>query len=107
MDIKKSCTSSFSLLAVPAPFGLSFGEVTADTMLVTWKAPQVPKASEINRYIIRYHPIDDDDDTIERTVDGNTNYIVLPCTLRELTLTCLSSPVFSFCIEHSLMSLFV
>ncbi|KAI2660497.1 Fibronectin [Labeo rohita] len=64
--------------AVPAPFGLSFGEVTADTMLVTWKAPQVPKASEINRYIIRYHPIDDDDDTIERTVDGNTNYIVLP-----------------------------
>ncbi|XP_026128068.1 fibronectin-like isoform X30 [Carassius auratus] len=63
--------------AVPAPSGLSFGEVTADTMLVTWKAPHVPKSSDIKRYIIHYHPIDDDDDTIERTVDGKTNYIVL------------------------------
>ncbi|XP_042586872.1 fibronectin-like isoform X3 [Cyprinus carpio] len=63
--------------AVPAPSGLSFGEVTADTMLVTWKAPQVPRSSDIERYIIRYHPVDDDDDTIERTVDGNTNYVVL------------------------------
>uniref|UniRef100_A0A672KIL6 Fibronectin n=1 Tax=Sinocyclocheilus grahami TaxID=75366 RepID=A0A672KIL6_SINGR len=63
--------------AVPAPSGLSFGEVTADTMLVTWNVPQVPKSSDIDRYIIRYHPVDDDDDTIERTVDGNTNYVVL------------------------------
>ncbi|KAF4109421.1 fibronectin 1a isoform X2 [Onychostoma macrolepis] len=63
--------------AVPAPSGLSFGEVTADTMLVTWKAPQVPKSSDIERYIIHYHPVDDDDDTIEHTVDGNTNYVVL------------------------------
>uniref|UniRef100_A0A8C1KLN9 Fibronectin n=1 Tax=Cyprinus carpio TaxID=7962 RepID=A0A8C1KLN9_CYPCA len=63
--------------AVPAPSGLSFGEVTADTMLVTWKTPQVPKSSDINHYIIRYHPVDDDDDTTERTVDGNTNYVVL------------------------------
>uniref|UniRef100_A0A673JZE0 Fibronectin n=1 Tax=Sinocyclocheilus rhinocerous TaxID=307959 RepID=A0A673JZE0_9TELE len=63
--------------AVPAPSGLSFGEVTADTMLVTWKAPQVPRSSDIERYIIHYHPVDDDDDTIEQTVDGNTNYVVL------------------------------
>uniref|UniRef100_A0A672SEP5 Fibronectin n=1 Tax=Sinocyclocheilus grahami TaxID=75366 RepID=A0A672SEP5_SINGR len=35
--------------AVPAPSGLSFGEVTADTMLVTWKAPQVPRSSDIEQ----------------------------------------------------------
>ncbi len=74
---EKSWPSFLSLLAVPAPSGLSFGEVTADTMLVTWKAPQVPKSSDIERYIIHYHPVDDDDDTIEHTVDGNTNYVVL------------------------------
>ncbi len=74
---EKSWPSFLSLLAAPAPSGLSFGEVTADTMLVTWKAPQVPKSSDIERYIIRYHPVDDDDDTIERTVDGNANYVVL------------------------------
>uniref|UniRef100_A0A671KPB8 Fibronectin n=1 Tax=Sinocyclocheilus anshuiensis TaxID=1608454 RepID=A0A671KPB8_9TELE len=74
---EKSWPSFLSLLAVPAPFGLSFGEVTADTMLVTWKAPQVPRSSDIERYIIHYHPVDDDDDTIEQTVDGNTNYVVL------------------------------
>ncbi|KTG01456.1 hypothetical protein cypCar_00014182 [Cyprinus carpio] len=69
--------SDAKIPAVPAPSGLSFGEVTADTMLVTWKTPQVPKSSDINHYIIRYHPVDDDDDTTERTVDGNTNYVVL------------------------------
>ncbi|XP_026074466.1 fibronectin-like isoform X1 [Carassius auratus] len=63
--------------AVSAPSGLSFGEVTADTMLVTWKAPQVAKSSDIDRYIIHYHPVDDDDDNTERTVDGNTSYVVL------------------------------
>ncbi|XP_043104871.1 fibronectin 1a [Puntigrus tetrazona] len=63
--------------AVPAPSGLSFGEVTADTMLVTWKAPQVPKPSNIDHYIIRYHPVDDDDDTTELIVYGSTNYFVL------------------------------
>ncbi|XP_056321204.1 fibronectin 1a [Danio aesculapii] len=63
--------------AVPAPYGLSFGEVTADTMLVTWKAPQVPKSSDIEQYIIRYHPVDEDDDTTERTVEGSENFVVL------------------------------
>ncbi|KAK9969618.1 hypothetical protein ABG768_027777 [Culter alburnus] len=63
--------------AVPAPSGLSFGEVTADSMLVTWNAPQVPKSSDIDRYIIRYHPVDDDDDTTERTVEGSENFVVL------------------------------
>lgn len=74
---EQSCTSFLSLLAVPAPSGLSFGEVTADSMLVTWNAPQVPKSSDIDRYIIRYHPVDDDDDTTERTVEGSENFVVL------------------------------
>uniref|UniRef100_A0A673KKE5 Fibronectin n=1 Tax=Sinocyclocheilus rhinocerous TaxID=307959 RepID=A0A673KKE5_9TELE len=76
-DMESVPVSTTVTPAVPAPSGLSFGEVTADTMLVTWNAPQVPKSSDIDRYIIRYHPVDDDDDTIERTVDGNTNYVVL------------------------------
>uniref|UniRef100_A0A672SH94 Fibronectin n=1 Tax=Sinocyclocheilus grahami TaxID=75366 RepID=A0A672SH94_SINGR len=76
-DMESVPVSTTLTPAVPAPSGLSFGEVTADTMLVTWKAPQVPRSSDIERYIIHYHPVDDDDDTIEQTVDGNTNYVVL------------------------------
>ncbi|XP_051564928.1 fibronectin 1a isoform X4 [Myxocyprinus asiaticus] len=63
--------------AVPAPSGLSFGDVTADSMLVTWNAPQVPKPSDIDRYIIRYHPVDDEDDTTERILDGNSEFVIL------------------------------
>ncbi|XP_051566687.1 fibronectin-like isoform X1 [Myxocyprinus asiaticus] len=63
--------------AVPAPSDLSFGDVTADSMLVTWNVPQVPKPSDIDHYIIRYHPVDDDDDTTERNVDGNADFVIL------------------------------
>ncbi|XP_067299569.1 fibronectin 1a isoform X2 [Pseudorasbora parva] len=63
--------------AVPAPSGLSFGEVSADSMLLTWNAPQVPKPSDIDSYIIHYHPVDDDDDTIERTVEGSKTFAIL------------------------------
>ncbi|XP_052004283.1 fibronectin-like isoform X32 [Xyrauchen texanus] len=63
--------------AVPAPSYLSFGDVTADSMLVTWNAPQVPKPSDIDHYIIRYHPVDEDDDTTEHNVDGNANFVIL------------------------------
>ncbi|TRY85623.1 hypothetical protein DNTS_008763, partial [Danionella cerebrum] len=63
--------------AVPAPSDLSFGEVTADSMLVSWKAPLVPQKSDIDHYIINYHPADEDDDTTERTVDGGEELVVL------------------------------
>ncbi|XP_077071990.1 fibronectin 1a [Siphateles boraxobius] len=63
--------------AVPAPSGLSFGGVTADSMLVSWNAPQVPKSADIDRYIIHYHPVDEDDDTTERTVEGSEKFVVL------------------------------
>uniref|UniRef100_A0A671KDZ4 Fibronectin n=1 Tax=Sinocyclocheilus anshuiensis TaxID=1608454 RepID=A0A671KDZ4_9TELE len=82
-DMESVPVSTTLTPAVPAPFGLSFGEVTADTMLVTWKAPQVPRSSDIERYIIHYHPVDDDDDTIEQTTPcvildlvPNTEYMV-------------------------------
>ncbi|KAI7808786.1 Fn1 protein [Triplophysa rosa] len=63
--------------AVPAPSDLSFDGVKADSMRVTWKPPKVHKSSDIERYIIHYHPVDDDDDTVEQIVMGNADFIVL------------------------------
>ncbi|XP_030642527.1 fibronectin 1a [Chanos chanos] len=63
--------------AVPAPTDMTFGEVGPDTMLVSWNAPTVPNVFDIQRYIVRYHPIDDEDDITERNVNGNSNNIVL------------------------------
>lgn len=74
-------------------------------MLVTWKAPQVPKSSDIDQYIIRYHPVDEDDDTTERTVEGSENFVVLRRTWH---ITELNSPAFSISNERTLkMSLSV
>ncbi|XP_073711114.1 fibronectin 1a isoform X12 [Misgurnus anguillicaudatus] len=63
--------------AVPVPSNLSFKEVTADSMKVTWNSPQVSIPSNINRYIVRYHPVDDEDDTVEHTVKGYSNFVNL------------------------------
>ncbi|KAG9349034.1 hypothetical protein JZ751_029352 [Albula glossodonta] len=63
--------------AVPAPTNLNFGEVGPDTIKVTWTAPTVPNPADIARYIIRYHPINNDDDITERNVPGHSNSIVL------------------------------
>lgn len=46
-------------------------------MTVSWTAPTVPKPNEIDRYIIHYHPIDDENDNTERVVDGNVQRIIL------------------------------
>ncbi|MFT7817927.1 fibronectin-like, partial [Arapaima gigas] len=46
-------------------------------MQVTWAAPVVPKPRDINRFVVRYHPSNNDDDIMERNVGGNTNSIVL------------------------------
>ncbi|XP_062862520.1 fibronectin 1a [Trichomycterus rosablanca] len=63
--------------AVPAPSVLKFSNVTSDSMTVRWTAPRVPKPNDISRYIIRYHPIDDEDDITERNVDGNIRNVIL------------------------------
>lgn len=52
-------------------------------MRVTWKRPQVPKSSDIERYIVHYHPVDDDDDTVEQIVMGNADFIVLYSTYQQ------------------------
>ncbi|KAM9364492.1 fibronectin 1a [Pholidichthys leucotaenia] len=63
--------------SVPAPTDLSFGQVGPDSMEVTWESPRVPDTANINSFLIRYHPIDDEDDNTETSVDGRTNNVVL------------------------------
>ncbi|KAK1789028.1 hypothetical protein P4O66_014983, partial [Electrophorus voltai] len=62
---------------LPAPTDLMFRNVTPDSLTLSWATPRVPRPSEIHRYIIRYHPVDDEDDITERTVDGNAHSDVL------------------------------
>ncbi|XP_041724498.1 fibronectin 1a isoform X2 [Coregonus clupeaformis] len=63
--------------AVPAPTNLGFPEVGPDSMQVTWTAPVVPNPADINSFVIRYHPIDDEDDITESSVGGNADTVVL------------------------------
>ncbi|CAL8265993.1 unnamed protein product [Lota lota] len=64
---------------VPAPTDLGFGEVGPDSMEVTWKAPPVPNAADINMYIIRYRPVvmSFTDESKEVTVGGLSDRTVL------------------------------
>uniref|UniRef100_A0AAR2KL85 Fibronectin n=1 Tax=Pygocentrus nattereri TaxID=42514 RepID=A0AAR2KL85_PYGNA len=50
---------------VPAPTDLKFNNISTDSMIVSWTAPNVPRPDEIDSYVIRYHPVDDEDDTTE------------------------------------------
>ncbi|XP_028289596.1 fibronectin 1a [Parambassis ranga] len=63
--------------SVPAPTNLGFGQVGPDSMEVTWVSPIVPNAADINSFLIRYHPIDDEDDITETSVGSDTNHVVL------------------------------
>ncbi|XP_076015176.1 fibronectin 1a [Genypterus blacodes] len=63
--------------SVPAPRDLGFGLLGPDTMEVTWVSPHVPNAADINSFLIRYHPIDDEDDITETNTEGRTNNVVL------------------------------
>uniref|UniRef100_A0AAY4DUL9 Fibronectin n=1 Tax=Denticeps clupeoides TaxID=299321 RepID=A0AAY4DUL9_9TELE len=61
---------------IPAPTNLHFGEVGPDSMRVSWT---IPRSTEITRFIIRYHPANQDDDIEEMNR--------LPPTRNQFTLT--------------------
>ncbi|KAK9537375.1 hypothetical protein VZT92_005000 [Zoarces viviparus] len=63
--------------SVPAPTNLGFGQIGPDSMQVTWVHPVVPNTADINNFLIRYHPIDDEDDITETSADGRSNNVVL------------------------------
>ncbi|XP_068428200.1 fibronectin-like isoform X2 [Clinocottus analis] len=63
--------------SVPAPTDLGFAQVGPDSMQVTWVNPIVPNTADINSFLIRYHPIDDDDDLTETSAGGRSNNVVL------------------------------
>ncbi|XP_035532161.1 fibronectin 1a [Morone saxatilis] len=63
--------------SVPAPTDLGFGQVGSDNIEVTWVSPRVPNPADINSFLIRYHPIDDEDDITETSVPGRSNNVVL------------------------------
>ncbi|XP_073329393.1 fibronectin-like [Pagrus major] len=63
--------------SVPAPTDLAFGQVGTDSLEVTWVSPRVPNSADINNFLVRYHPIDDEDDITETSVDDGSNRVVL------------------------------
>ncbi|XP_053184179.1 fibronectin 1a [Scomber japonicus] len=86
--------------SVPAPTNLGFGQVESDSIEVTWSSPQVPNNANINNFLIRYHPIDDEDDITETSTGGNGVVLrnLLPNTEYLVSVVCVyeqreSSPV--------------
>ncbi|KAM9346885.1 fibronectin-like [Symphorus nematophorus] len=63
--------------SVPAPTDLGFSQVGSDSFEVTWTSPHVPNSADINNYLVRYHPIDDEDDNTETSVTDGSNSVVL------------------------------
>ncbi|XP_037344660.2 fibronectin 1a [Pungitius pungitius] len=63
--------------SVPAPTDLGFDQVGPDSIQVTWVPPVVPNPADINNFLIRYHPIDDEDDITETSAGDGSNSVVL------------------------------
>uniref|UniRef100_A0A4W6G7U6 Fibronectin n=1 Tax=Lates calcarifer TaxID=8187 RepID=A0A4W6G7U6_LATCA len=63
--------------SVPAPTDLRFSQVGPDSIGVSWASPHVPNTADINSFLIRYHPVDDEDDITETSTDGRSNSVVL------------------------------
>ncbi|XP_031137641.1 fibronectin 1a isoform X2 [Sander lucioperca] len=77
--------------SVPAPTDLGFGQVGPDSMEVTWVAPRVPNTADINSFLVRYHPIDDEDDTTEISAGGSNSVVLrhlLPNTEYLVSVVC-------------------
>uniref|UniRef100_A0A3Q3BFR4 Fibronectin n=1 Tax=Kryptolebias marmoratus TaxID=37003 RepID=A0A3Q3BFR4_KRYMA len=63
--------------AVPAPTNLNFSNIGPDNMEVRWVLPHIPDNRDINSFLIRYQPTDNDDELVETSVGGRTNSVVL------------------------------
>lgn len=63
--------------SVPAPSDLRFSEVGSDSIEVSWSSPNVPNTANVDKFLVRYHPIDDEDDITETGVTDGSNKVVL------------------------------